>query len=88
MMRLDTPNCPTCGCPALGTLETVSARCSIKQFPSGLFEHSGVETKVFWDEMKTVFSPEGITLLCEQGHDWVSPGEFIDEPPVPVPAPS
>lgn len=87
MMRLDTPNCLTSGAPALGTLETVTARCSIRHLAGGLFEHSGEETKVFWDEMKTVSSPQGITLLCEQGHDWVSPGEFI-EPPVPVPVPS
>lgn len=87
MMRLDTPNCPTCGEPALGTLETVNARCSIKQVAEGLFEHSGEETAIFWEEMKTVTTPEGITLLCHQGHDWVSGGEFI-EPPVPVPAPS
>lgn len=72
MMRFAIPRCPKCGDTPKGTLETVTGLALLQHEDNGLFTYSG-ETKMFWDEQKSVpVDSERVTLLCHQGHDWES----------------
>lgn len=67
------PLCPTCGKPAIGTLERLEA---IARFDDGQtgpeYTYSGF-TDVLWDSQKTVRGPGGAPIfICEKWHQWSS----------------
>lgn len=63
--------CPVCGLPPIGTLETVTGLALLTPSESGPgYDYEG-ETKIWWDEQKTVRDKSGhVTLVCNGGHDW------------------
>lgn len=76
-MKFATMNCPDCGEPARGTVETVSGAALLSNPQlDGSVEYSG-ETDIWWDEQRTVRDPMGrVQLVCRNGHDWFS--EVVD----------
>lgn len=79
-MKFETMKCPECGKQASGTLETVTGRAEFDEpDEDGNVEYSG-ETTVFWDGQLTVTeiveNIEHATLLCSNGHDWLSKVEW------------
>lgn len=59
----------------LGTLERVTARCEIAYFqkPGAVgceYEHSGNETEIFYDDMKTATRDGKTLFLCRDGTEW------------------
>lgn len=84
-MRIEKPNCPTCGKPADAILETVYCLSGIMQVESepadpGLFDYDGNGTEVIWDSQTAVESPDGVTLECPAGHRWESPADEMEAP--------
>ena len=47
-MKFETPNCPTCGEPAMGTVDVIPGVALLSFAEDGEAWYSG-ETKVFWD---------------------------------------
>jgi len=71
-MRYTTPICPECGERADGTLEIVPGRALLQWDEAGSAEYAG-ETKMFWDDQKDANEEdERATMLCPNGHDWLS----------------
>lgn len=72
-MKLEIFQCPTCGAPAIGTLEIVTG-LALLNLPSGLgdTDYAG-ETRIDWDNQRTVRDDtDRATLECESGHQWQS----------------
>lgn len=83
---LATPNCPKCGEPATGTVETVGARADLTIDDKGVAWYTG-STEVWWEEQRTRRDAHGrLRLICYQGHEWWSQGPEGDGPS-PIPAP-
>jgi len=71
-MKIKTPQCPKCGLSAKGTLETVFAIAQLTDIGTdGACEYQGT-TEILWDTQKTVIDGEKTTLVCRNGHEWVS----------------
>lgn len=72
-MKFSIQKCPKCGEFAKGTLETVNGLALLTEPDiDGKSEWQG-ETKIWWDEQKTVTDARGkVTLVCHKGHDWQS----------------
>jgi len=69
-MHFEPLNCPKCGKPARGILETLSGVAELHLNEDGTIEYSGA-TEVFWDEQKTVLNDAGqVAMLCRDGHEW------------------
>jgi hypothetical protein len=80
-MKLAKPNCPTCGKPARGTLDTIYGVALLAEpDKDGQTDYIG-ETDVNWDSQRPVDDPEGITLECQEGHQWVSSCEDWSDAP-------
>ncbi len=93
-MKIHRPKCPQCGEPPRGTVETVSGCALLNEYPegSGFYDYDG-ETKIWWDEQKTITSPNGrARMICYSGHEWWSRIDWNAEPdeepgqPAQVPA--
>jgi hypothetical protein len=72
-MKLEIPNCPQCGLIAKGTVEQVQGLALLGEIGGdGRCEYGG-ETKIWWDEQRTVLDQDGrATLVCHDGHQWQS----------------
>ena len=73
MMTLETPICPACGQPAIGTVERVRGIATFVGNPKdGAVEYTG-ETKLDWDTCETVIGGDGKPLVCcAEDHWWES----------------
>ncbi len=71
-MKIEIPKCPTCGGPAIGTLETVQAIAKLGEIKEdGTCEYEGT-TEILWDTQKTMLVLHTPVLVCAQHHDWAS----------------
>lgn len=71
-MRFQTPNCPTCGEIAYGTLEHCEGLALLNfTDDKGNAEYEG-ETKYFDEKQETVKTNGLVTLECINGHQWQS----------------
>ena len=71
-MKITMHQCPKCRLPARGTLEKVLAIAALSDIETdGTCEYEGT-TEILWDTQKTVIDGEKITLVCRNGHEWVS----------------
>jgi hypothetical protein len=69
-MKFGTPNCPECGKPVTGTLESVQGTAEVVQNEDGSFDWGG-NTEICWDSQETVHDDEGlVTASCEDHHEW------------------
>lgn len=72
-MRLDSPLCPECGEPAIGTLDTIQGVAMFDGDPSkGLVEYSG-GTKISWDTQQVRHDNQGqVFVTCDNADTWWS----------------
>jgi hypothetical protein len=69
-MRFTPWNCPECGEPAAGTVETVPGLALLVFDDDGQAEYEG-ETKIDWNGQQTRRDESGkVTLECRHGHRW------------------
>ncbi len=72
MMTLETPICPKCGQPAIGTVERLRGIATFVGNPNdGAVEYTG-ETKLDWDTCETVFGDGKPLVRCAEDHEWES----------------
>lgn len=72
-MNLQTPLCPECGRPALGTVEALAGVAEFENFEDPFVREYSGYTRVWWDEQKTKRNQKGeIELVCEEAHSWFS----------------
>jgi len=66
-MKLQRPNCPECGEPARGSVETLHGVALFDEIDAeGNTEYEGA-TEINWDSQTT---DEPLTLECKNGHQW------------------
>ena len=70
-MKFAVMNCPECGEPARGSIETLSGVAVFTDpAPDGSVDCEGT-TDIWWDEQKTIRDAQGrAQLICHNGHDW------------------
>ncbi len=70
-MKFAVMNCPECGEPARGSIETLSGVAVFTDpAPDGSVDYEGT-TDLWWDEQKTIRDAQGrAQLICHNGHDW------------------
>ena len=68
---LSVPTCPECGERPRGTIEELKGVAEFKDDPD--LEYSG-HTEIWWDEQRSVRTPDGkVILICSEcGHEWPS----------------
>lgn len=81
-MKFKTIICPHCQQEAKGIIESVQGVALINLYENGDADYAG-ETDVDWDTQQSVRSERGqYTLVCPQGHDWLS---YLEDDPDPPP---
>jgi hypothetical protein len=72
-MKFSKPYCPECGELADGTLEAITGNALLNFDSKTMLAEYGGETKMFWDEQRTIRNGRGqAKLLCHNSHDWWS----------------
>ena len=70
-MRWEIVKCPDCGEELTGTLEEVQGEALLQPDGKGGYDYQG-QTNIFWDYQQTVRADGKDTLLCDNGHSWLS----------------
>ncbi len=85
-MKLEYPNCPTCGGPAIGTVEQVPGLAIFTDVDANGCTEYGGETEIWWNDQRTITDADGrATLVCDGNHQWQSRIEGGEMKPLVVP---
>jgi hypothetical protein len=81
-MKFIPSECPECGTPAKGTVDTVPGLALLViDEDTGEAEYGGY-TEVWWDDQTTDRDSQGRhALACENGHRWWAVLQELDEDP-------
>ncbi len=84
-MRFTPWNCPNCGEPAKGTVETFFGLALLIFDDDGHAEYAG-QTEIDWNNQTTLKDDAGRALLeCHTGHRWPALCENQTFPKEPIP---
>ena len=83
-MKLASPKCPECQCPAAWVEETATVVLGIEeQDEEGSFDYDGQGAQVDYDSSRPVRDAQGrVSVSCVNGHAWPSfTNDECDEAP-------